>query len=107
MTANNEVKTALEELTRQAMGSGIAWFAANVQTMDRSVSLPEATGGFPSEFLDIRRDLTYPITDALARLTAERDAARETLDALAVWAETGGKKGQQVADIIAAGNRTS
>lgn len=49
---------ALEELVRQAMGSGVAYFSANWTTFAKDVSLPEGFADWPSRFLAARTDLT-------------------------------------------------
>lgn len=51
--------SALEELVRQAMGSGVVCFTDRVRhgDVDSSAPITEAFGTFPAEFLDIRSDL--------------------------------------------------
>jgi len=51
--------TALEELVRQAMGSGVVCFTDKLRDgqVDPSAPMSDAFGDFPAKFLEIRTDL--------------------------------------------------
>lgn len=60
--------SALEDLVREAMGSGVACFTDKVRAgqVDSSAPLTHAFGDFPAEFLRIRTDLVDAVRDELA-----------------------------------------
>lgn len=55
-------RVALEELVREAMASGVVWFVDNANNIDRTKSMTEVFGDWPSKFLEIRTDLVEALS---------------------------------------------
>lgn len=50
-------RAAVEDLVRNAMGSGTVWFVDNMNKVDRSKSMTEIFNDWAAEFVKLRTDL--------------------------------------------------